>query len=70
MTIENIGYTARFSLKELSVVMAGLRLAAIQHGKNGGSDNPFFDLHKEFVRQTGFNSGDHEDLRIRLDKCK
>lgn len=66
MKIKNLGYSIELSEKELSVVMASLRLAAQHHGQISSGANPFFDLHGEFVRQTGFCGGDHMDLKNKL----
>ena len=48
------------------MVMASLRMAARSHSNISTGSNPFFDLHGEFVRQTGFCSGDHSDLKSDL----
>lgn len=66
MKIKNLGYSTEVSERELSVIMASLRIAAREHAKVSTGDNPFFDLHGEFVRQTGFCIGDHMDLRAKL----
>lgn len=63
MTIDRHDITLTLSVKEVSTVMVGLRMAARNSGLHiPWSSCPFLQLHKDFVRVTGFSSGDHDEL--------